>query len=189
MQKKEIRNLYRKKRDELSVSQKLKNDDLILIQLQTLELPFLSAILSFYPLEDRNEINSFIITDYLHFKNPNLHIAYPKTDLNSSTMTAVICTADTAFAENEYMIPEPVTGEAINPLQLELVLIPLLGCDLQGNRVGYGKGFYDRFLKDCSDNCIKIGFSYFDPVDVIDDANEFDVPLDICITPQQVYVF
>jgi len=69
------------------------------------------------------------------------------------------------------------------------VLVPLLSFDKKGFRVGYGKGFYDRFLMQCKSDCIKIGLSYFDPIDVIDDADEFDVPLDFCITPQKVYVF
>ena len=51
------------------------------------------------------------------------------------------------------------------------------------------KGFFDRYLKGCREDCIKIGFSYFEPLDSIDDANEFDVPLDFCITPQRIYVF
>jgi 5-formyltetrahydrofolate cyclo-ligase len=67
--------------------------------------------------------------------------------------------------------------------------VPLLAFDEKGFRVGYGKGFYDRFLKQCKDGGIKIGLSYFNPIDTIEDAGEFDVPLNFCITPQKVYVF
>ena len=69
--KKEIQNIYRKKRDEISSSDKMKWDDLLLIQFQTIELPFLNYVLSFYPIEQNNEVNTFLITDYLHFKNPD----------------------------------------------------------------------------------------------------------------------
>ena len=65
----------------------------------------------------------------------------------------------------------------------------MLAFDTRGNRVGYGKGFYDRYLPACRPDCIKLGFSYFDPVDSVDDAHEFDVPLDLCITPNRTYVF
>jgi 5-formyltetrahydrofolate cyclo-ligase len=189
MHKKEARKIYRQKRDAMPIIEKLKWDDLILIQLQTIELPFLSLVLSFYPLEDRNELDTFIITDYLHFRNPALRIAYPKTDPATNTMKAIGCTADTSFEVNEYNIPEPVHDDEIDPAEIDLVLIPLLAFDKKGFRVGYGKGFYDRFLKNCNDHCIKLGLSYFDPIESIEGTDEYDVPLDLCITPHQVYVF
>ena len=104
-------------------------------------------------------------------------------------MQAVACTIDTIFEDNEYNIPEPIHGEIIEPSQIEMVLVPLLSFDLKGHRVGYGKGFYDRFLQQCSKDCLKIGLSYFEPIDQLNDPGEFDVTLDACITPQQVYVF
>ncbi len=189
MQKKEIRKIYRQKRDDISVGEKLKADDLILIQLQTIELPFLSLVMSFYPLEDRNEIDTFLITDYLHFRNPAMRIAYPKTDPANNTMKAIECTADSSFEMNEFNVPEPMHDDEVDPAEIDLVLVPLLAFDKKGFRVGYGKGYYDRFLNGCRDNCIKLGFSYFEPIESIESTHEFDVPLDLCITPQQVYVF
>ena len=189
MLKKQARKIYREKRASITPTQKLKWDDLLLIQFQTLQLPFITNVLSFYPIDVHNEINTFIITDYLHFKNPSLQIAYPRTDFQHHTMQAVACTIDTIFEDNEYNIPEPIHGEIIEPSQIKMVLVPLLSFDLKGHRVGYGKGFYDRFLQQCSKDCLKIGLSYFEPIDQLNDPGEFDVPLDACITPQQVYVF
>ena len=70
-----------------------------------------------------------------------------------------------------------------------MVLIALFAFDDKGNRIGYGKGMYDRFLSKCPGNTIKIGLSFFDSVDEISDVNEFDVPLDYAITPSKVYRF
>jgi len=67
--------------------------------------------------------------------------------------------------------------------------VPLLAVDKKGYRVGYGKGFYDKFLPSCKKECLKIGFSYFEPVDEITDKDQFDVPLELCITPHNIYVF
>jgi 5-formyltetrahydrofolate cyclo-ligase len=189
MLKKEARNIFRKKRDTVSPTDKMKWDDLLLIQFQTIDFPFLNYALSFYPIEKNNEVDTFLITDYLHFKNPALHICYPKTDLLNQTMKAIVCNADSIFEANEYNILEPQDNEAIDPQLMDIVIVPMLTVDKKGNRVGYGKGFYDRYLKDCRQDCIKIGLSYFEPIDVVDDANEFDVPLDLCITPQRTYVF
>ena len=189
MLKKDIRKIFRLRRDELTETERMKADDLILIQLQTLEFPFFSNVMSYYPVDEKKEINSFIITDYLHFRNPALQVAYPRMIVEETKMEAVVCTPDAAFEVNEFGITEPAGNDIIPPEEIELVLVPLFAFDKQGNRVGYGKGYYDRFLKDCDPGCLKVGLSYFEPVDEIEDTDEFDVPLDLCITPQQVYVF
>jgi 5-formyltetrahydrofolate cyclo-ligase len=189
MRKHEIRKIYREKRFTITSSEKMKWDDLLLIQFQSLHLSFLDAVLSFFPIEMNNEVNTFIITEYLRFRNPHMLICYPKTDTEQGTMNAIVCNTDSIFEANQYNIPEPLDSEVLAPEQLDLVIIPLLSFDLKGNRVGYGKGFYDRYLPRCREDCIKVGFSYFDPVEGIDDASEFDVPLNFCITPQRTYVF
>jgi len=189
MLKKEARKLFVQKRNEVTDSQKMKWDDLILIQFQTLQLPFLNNVMSFYSIEEKKEVNSFILTDYLLFRNPSMQVAYPRMNVKTSTMDAVVAPADSGFAENEFGITEPIGNEIIPADEIDLVLVPLLAIDKKGHRVGYGKGYYDRFLKDCKQDCIKVGVSYFEPVDNIDDAAEFDVPLDFCITPERIYVF
>lgn len=189
MLKKEARKEFKQKKEGLRATQQMKWDDLLLIQFQTVDWPHVSTVMSFYPILEMKEINSFLLTDYLHFKNPSLHLFYPKTNFDNNTMKAIHCTADTSFEENKYGIFEPAQGESVDSKVLDMIIIPLLAFDTKGYRVGYGKGFYDRFLKDCHEDCLKVGVSYFEPVDAIEDTAEFDIPLDLCITPQQVYVF
>lgn len=189
MTKSEVRKEFKKKRDEITAAQKMRWDDLILIQFQTVELPFLSNVLSFYSIEENNEVNSFLLTDYLHFRNPSLVVAYPRMYTETTTMQALIATADGAFETNEFGITEPTGSEVLPAADVELVLVPMLAFDAAGRRVGYGKGYYDRYLSACSAGCLKIGVSYFPPIDRIYDAADFDVPLDLCITPEMVYVF
>jgi 5-formyltetrahydrofolate cyclo-ligase len=189
MLKKEARKIFKEKRKAISPQKKMKLDDLLLIQFQQLQLPFINSLLSFYPVEHNNEPDTFNITRYLQFKNPGLLIAYPKTDLQTHTLQAVISEGNDLFEQNAFLIPEPIGSNYIKADEIDLILVPLLAFDEKGFRVGYGKGFYDRFLKQCKDGCIKIGLSYFNPIDTIEDAGEFDVPLNFCITPQKVYVF
>src|SRR3954468_11674289 len=111
MLKKQARNIFREKRYTISHTDKLKWDDLLLIQFQTIELPFLDFVLSFYPIEQNNEVNTFLFTDYLHFRNPAMHLCYPRTNLVDLSMKAVICSADSIFEANEYNIPEPLDTE------------------------------------------------------------------------------
>jgi 5-formyltetrahydrofolate cyclo-ligase len=86
-------------------------------------------------------------------------------------------------------IPEPVQGELIPDEQIDLVFVPLLAFDKKGNRVGYGKGFYDRFLAQCRPNTQKMGLSFFCPIDEISDVDPWDVKLDSCICPDKIWTF
>ncbi|HZY82604.1 MAG TPA: 5-formyltetrahydrofolate cyclo-ligase [Cyclobacteriaceae bacterium] len=86
-------------------------------------------------------------------------------------------------------ILEPQQGIPATVNKIDLVIVPLVIFDVEGNRVGYGKGFYDRFLKDCRSDCKKIGISFFRPVEKLDDVEEHDVPLDACFTPRQLFEF
>ena len=189
MTKKEARRHYKKKRDAIDPAWQQKADDLILIQFQTIDLPFMERVMSFYSIPEKKEVNSFLLTDFLHFRNPALQLAFPRMNVAHLSMEAVAVTADEAFEENEYGINEPIGNDIIDPQHLDLVLVPLLAIDKQGHRVGYGKGYYDRFLARVSDECLKIGLSYFEPVERIADTDQYDLPLDLCVTPQQVYVF
>jgi len=64
-----------------------------------------------------------------------------------------------------------------------------LAFDEKGNRIGYGKGFYDRFLNECKKDVIKVGLSFFEATTTIEDTNANDIPLDFCVTPEKIYRF
>ncbi len=189
MIKKELRKIYREKREALTASEKMKLDDLLLINFQKTDISFINSLFSYWPIEENNEPNTHLITDYLEFKNPQLKIAYPRTDIFINEMEAVLTDPTTSFLQNEFNIYEPETGNIFPADEIDLILVPLLTFDKKGYRVGYGKGFYDKYLANCRKDCIKVGFSYFEPVDEITDKADFDVPLNFCITPQTVYVF
>jgi 5-formyltetrahydrofolate cyclo-ligase len=189
MLKKEIRKIYKEKRQQLSHSEKAKLDDLLLIQFQQsgIEIPLL--VMTYAGLEKFNEFDPYLITDYCHFKHPQVTMAYPVMNKANHTLQVVSVHADTAFDVNEFGIEEPVDGIPVFLNEIDMVLTPLLAFDNTGNRVGYGKGYYDRLLHECRNDCIKVGFSYFDPVNAIDDVNEHDIKLDYCITPGGIFAF
>ena len=189
MLKADARKLYKEKRQSLSMSERAKLDDLLLIQLQTIQLPFITFLLSYWPIEQNQEPNTHLFTDYLEFQNPELIICYPKSNFQNKTMQALQTNDDTRFRKNVYHLYEPEDGTEVNPPGIDMIFVPLLCFDKKGFRVGYGKGFYDRYLSQCRKESIRIGFSYFEPLDTIDDTNDFDVPLNLCVTPGTVYVF
>jgi 5-formyltetrahydrofolate cyclo-ligase len=190
MIKKELRKIYKQKRLALSATDRLKLDDLLLIQLQRLTFGNnVHVVMSFWPLENHGEMNTHLYTRYLEHAIPDVKVAFPVIDFSKNEMQAVLINADTEFVENKYGIAEPMEGEEVVPDEIDLVFVPLLAFDKNGYRVGYGKGYYDRFLQHCRENVITVGFSYFEAVDKIDDTHQFDVPLDYCITPHKIYAF
>lgn len=106
-----------------------------------------------------------------------------------NTMSHFLLTDNTVLKKSLYGIPEPIDGIEIAPNKIDVVFIPLLAFDNMGNRVGYGKGFYDQFLSECNPDVIKIGLSFFEPEPFIEDVNENDIPLNYCVTPNKVFYF
>ncbi|MDB5278619.1 MAG: 5-formyltetrahydrofolate cyclo-ligase [Ferruginibacter sp.] len=191
MYKSEIRNLYKTKRQQLSFSEREKMSDLMLIHFQRLPIDIPTIILTYSPFEKMSEFDPQLITDYCFFKNRDIKLLYPvmMNDQNQCEMQAVLVDDDSYFETNKYGIDEPVCCTAVPAAEIELSIIPLISFDKTGNRVGYGKGYYDRFLNKCRPKNIKIGFSYFDAIDVIDDVNPYDIRLDYCITPERIFTF
>ncbi len=189
MTKKELRNIYKQKRISIQPKEKSMLDDLMLIQFQHMSLQNIHILLSYFPLEIKGEPDTHLFSRYLKHMLPSLQISYPVTDFLKDTMHSVLTNEDTVFKENEYGLTEPQSGEVISPEIIDITFVPFLICDNEGYRVGYGKGFYDKYLPLCRTDVLKIGFSYFEPVDKIDDAQPFDVPLNYCITPESIYEF
>lgn len=189
MLKSEARNFFLEKRKLVSAKEKAVWEDLILIGFQKISLPSINNIFTYAAMEDKHEISTDNIVSYLEFKNPHLQVAYPKIDFKTCLMDAMLVNNETVFTKNSYGVAEPLSIEIISPAHIDIVLVPMLCCDENGYRVGFGKGFYDRYLANVAQRCIKIGLSYFEPIDKIEDRNEFDVPLSYCVTPQRVYEF
>lgn len=116
-------------------------------------------------------------------------ICVPKVVGTTGKMEAVMWEKGMPLEANTWGILEPLSTAYINPENIATMVVPLLCFDLNGHRVGYGKGYYDRFLSRCSPRCKTIGVSIFDPVEKIEDTETTDVPLDVVVTPKDVYLF
>lgn len=142
------------------------------------------------PIADNKEIDTFSVLEYFKEHEPGLKVVIPRTNFEKIEMENVLFDPEyTILGRNKYGIPEPIHGRIIPSQNIDVVIMPLLAFDLSGNRVGYGKGFYDRFLESCRPDTRKIGLSFFEPVEKIEDINEFDKVLDACITPDRIWEF
>jgi 5-formyltetrahydrofolate cyclo-ligase len=189
MTKKEIRRIELEKRIQLSPQELQDKTNLIANKFKNQPPHSIKCLLSYYPVRERNEFDVSICEKIIKEINPLVQVAWPKIALNASTMEAHLIEKNKLFIKNKFNILEPLDGDIVSPESIDIVFVPLLAFDKKGFRVGYGKGFYDRYLPGCRNDVIKMGFSFFEAVDKIDDINEFDVPLNLCITPTGIYEF
>ncbi|PJJ10332.1 5-formyltetrahydrofolate cyclo-ligase [Flavobacterium sp. 1] len=187
MLKKELRQKYKVLRQNLTTAE-IENLSLAIAN-EILKLPIWDKTYFhvFLPIEEQKEINTEFILHLLSGKDKEIVIS--KSDFLTLNMTHFLLTDNTKIKKNEHNIPEPVDGIEVPATKIEVVFIPLLAYDQKGNRVGYGKGFYDKFLSQCKPDTIKIGLSFFEPEALISDVFETDVLLDYCICPSGVHEF
>lgn len=187
MTKNQLRKLYREKRNRFSseeidrLSMAIANKSL---EMDIWDYEIYSLFLSIQKLK---EIETECLLNILQGKDKNISIS--KSDFQSHGMTHYLLTDSTKIKTNDWGIPEPVSGIKIDARQIDVVFIPLLAFDKKGNRIGYGKGFYDRFLADCRPDVVKIGLSFFEAEEQFEEVLDSDIPLDYCITPQKIYRF
>jgi len=187
MTKSELRKTYKTLRNNLSENDI--DEFSLAIANQLLKLPIWDYTFYhiFLAIEELKEVNTDYILNILSGKDKNILIS--KSDFNTGEMIHFLLTDNTVIKKNHYNIPEPVDGIEISNDKVNVVFIPLLAFDKTGNRVGYGKGFYDRFLANCKPETLKIGLSFFEAENEITDVFESDVKLDYCVTPEMVYKF
>lgn len=143
----------------------------------------------FLPIPQQHEPDTWLLIQQLWAQQPSLQLAVPVVQPDGHTLRHFHLTPETTLVTNRWGIPEPVGAAEVSPGRLDAVLIPLLTFDETGHRVGYGKGFYDRFLAECRPEALRIGVSLEPPVARITDAWAGDVRLHACLTPERVWRF
>ena len=141
----------------------------------------------FITIKEQMEVETEFILHVLAGKDKEIVVS--KSNFDTIEMTNFLLTDATKFKKNDHNIFEPTNCLEVPNEKIDVVFIPLLAYDKKGNRVGYGKGFYDDFLSKCKKEVIKIGLSFFDPEEQIDDVSDSDVKLHYCITPTTMYSF
>ncbi|KQR95520.1 5-formyltetrahydrofolate cyclo-ligase [Chryseobacterium sp. Leaf180] len=186
MLKTELREIYLEKRKVLS-------DDEVFLLSQKIFENFIEnfhpasgqKIHVFLPIKKFREIETSFLIDFC-WKN-TIHVFVPKVVGN--TLISVEIFPETEFEINKWEIREPVSKKDSGISDFDFVITPLLYCDQNGNRVGYGKGFYDSFFETISSETKKIGVNCFEPNETVDDTWENDIQLDYLVTPTAVLSF
>jgi 5-formyltetrahydrofolate cyclo-ligase len=154
-------------------------------------LPRNLMLMSFQSMEHTREVLTSPIHSLL-INEPYFHqLIFPKVEKDTSQLIPYLTDKKSIFVRSDWGILEPneETSIRLNPKDVDIIFIPLLAVDTKGHRVGYGKGFYDRFLTSTKPDLIKIGLSLEEPIGPIEDLNQYDIALDFAITPESTYRF
>ncbi|WP_046754860.1 5-formyltetrahydrofolate cyclo-ligase [Kordia jejudonensis] len=187
MSKSALRKHYKNKRNALTPEQ-LDNFSLAIAN-NVLQLPIWEHRYYhlFLTIAEQKEVDTEFILNILAGKDKDIILS--KSNFEDSSLTHFLLTDNTVIKKNAYNIPEPIDGIEVPSNKIDVVFVPLLAYDTNGNRIGYGKGFYDRFLADCKPDVIKVGLSFFPPEATLFTADATDIGLDFCVTPEEVFEF
>ena len=141
-------------------------------------LPYLEGktIMSYCPYSEEVDVSMI---------NESFDVCLPVT--HPDRFMEAIKPVDNRYVLNKLNIkePDPEYGIRVDKKDIDVIIVPLLGFDDKQNRLGHGKGYYDRFLKDCKALKIGVAFSVQKLDEVLTDEN--DVPLDMIITEKEVH--
>ena len=190
MNKSELRAVFLEKRRKLSSLDTFEKSRQIADRFfAEFDVEQMRTIHCFISIPRLGEIDTSLIYERLWTEFPNVRTIAPRMNRVTGEIESLQFSLGSDLVENHWGIREPAGEPIIDPTEIDAVLVPVLCYDSYGNRVGYGKGYYDRFLSKCRAHCQKIGLSFFSPIDKIDDIGEYDVRIDSCITPELIYRF
>lgn len=183
-----LRRTYLEKRLFLSDAEYEERNRLLLKKcIDSIDLSAETHLHIFLPIVEKKEVNTWLFIHHLRSTRTDIHL-YTSRALPGGALVHYPLTEDTRLQVNKWGIPEPAESEPVIPAKLDIILIPLIICDKNGHRIGYGKGYYDRFLRQYPD-ARKIGVSLSPPLDKIQFMEDMDVAMDQCLTPFQSYTF
>lgn len=187
MNKSELRQSYLARQKAISPKDRAAMSEAIARRLfEKFDLRPVSCLHCFIPILKFNEVDTTPIIETVWSDHPNIQVLVPRVDFETREIRNLKFDRATELAKNAWDIEEPIHDALVDVGMIDVVLVPGLCFDRNGHRVGYGKGFYDRFLKTCRADCVKIGLSFFQPVEAIDDVHNGDVEVDFVIFPTGV---
>ena len=185
--KQELRSYYSHQRFALSDQRHTKYSEMIINQARSLDMWSHENYHVYLTSENPNhkEVKTFQLIDLLWKKKKQVFV--PK--VNGQELEIHPFSENTLLRNNQWFIPEPTETDKENPEILQVAFLPLIVADQRGYRLGYGKGFYDRFLNQCATSILKIGLGFFAPIQSIENVHSADQKLNYLVTPKKIYEF
>ncbi len=182
-QKQQIREKLLAQRESISKEQYLQKSKQICERLKGLdEFKQANFIHCYVSINERREVNTHPLLRKMLKEGKN--VVVPFTQIEKGTLRHIHLKRFEDLKPNRWGVLEPGEGNEVHPEKLDLVIVPMVGGDSDKNRIGYGKGFYDRFL--AKTNCSKIGLLFNACMNENLPAEPFDIALDKLITEKAV---
>lgn len=183
--KKELRIVYKQKRNALS------SDEVIFLSkkifdnfIKRFDVKANDKIHCFITIPEKKEIDTSFFFNYF-FEN-NIRVFVPK--MIGDNLVSIELFPDSLLEANNWGVIEPVGSNFSDINDFDICITPLLYCDKNGNRIGYGKGFYDKFFS-VANVKNKIGINFFDINEIVSDFDYNDISVDYLVTPFSVKEF
>lgn len=182
-QKQQIREKLLARRKSLPEKHYLQKSKQIYERLKNLdEFKQANFVHCYVSINKRREVNTHPLLKEMLQAGKN--VAVPFTQIEKGTLRHIQLKHFEDLESNRWGVLEPGEGDEIHPGKLDLVIVPMVGGDLNKNRIGYGKGFYDRFL--AKTNCPKIGLLFEECLVERLPAERFDVRLNKVVTESKI---
>src|SRR5437667_2582277 len=150
MSKSELRKIYLERRQLLSPDETAEKSQRIAdLFFQSFDLEPIKILHCFIAIEKFKEIDTTLIFRRLWKDFPHVETLVPRVNFETGEIENLKFAPGTALVRNIWEIHEPSHDEYVETQKIDAVLVPLLCFDAAGHRVGYGKGFYDKFLSKC----------------------------------------
>lgn len=189
MNKQVLREMFLEKRKTLSSNEHaLRSDKVNDFAIQFIKDRPIKSIHLFMPIERQREVDTQSIFEFLQ-KSAAHRIILPKVKTETNELIHIEYGIETKLLKGKYGILEPSNGKLIAPKRIDCVFIPLISFDRLGHRIGYGGGYYDKFLSQLPESSLKVGLSTSTPLDLIPYIEDHDVRMDYCINHQATYFF
>lgn len=133
-------------------------------------------IMIYLPLGNETDTSEIIDASFRDGKK----IVLPVTDPQTGVITPCLYEKDTKLIKGAFSVTEPEITVPADMSKTDVVLVPGIAFDLSGNRLGFGKGCYDRLLEGTS--AVKVGVCYDWQICPEITADEHDVKMDFLIT-------
>lgn len=187
--KKAIRNAYLEKRAVLTLAQKHALLAAMIDTMQQIPATDAKMLMGYKAINRKNEVPTELFEQILFDQDNDLQVCYPSVDFETRQMVAYLDDESIEWEHARFGLLQPCAGHMVPPEKIDIIFVPLLAFDLNGYRLGYGMGFYDRFLCLCRKDVLKIGLCWFEAETRLPEIQPYDVPLNYCITPNRLYVF
>ncbi|MEQ8525465.1 5-formyltetrahydrofolate cyclo-ligase [Gracilimonas sp.] len=181
--KQELREKVLAERQKISARDwKEKSDQIISTLINHDSFKVAKTVHTYISMNQRREVCTDTLLEYLI--NSEKRVVVPVTNFSEGTLSHSGITSLSDLKTNKWGVAEPAQISKVDMGELDLIIVPMAAADRARNRLGYGKGFYDRFLSET--NAQKVGLVFesflFDEIP----TEEFDEKLDMIISEEEV---